>query len=251
MRIVIALSALLAMPVMVVAESGSSASTPAGGSESLGNQLLNDLAPIVPQKPATPSQAVQNGATNDGAAQLGNARFDELGEDVNQPSGPLSLVRVRRGMQRAESLLGQPAATGDAGAVDRAATVQEQVIDQLDRLISELSKQCRGGQRPPGNQGTGNDQQSQAKPGNSSNAVAKGNTAARDSSERLDASSPMPVTKADIEELAKQFWGHLPERTREQMMQSFSEEFLPKYERDIEEYYRRLSEEKNAGRTQQ
>ena len=48
---------------------------------------------------------------------------------------------------------------------------------------------------------------------------------------------------ADIDELAKQLWGHLPQRTREQVLQTFSEDFLPKYEREIEEYYRRLSEE--------
>ena len=41
----------------------------------------------------------------------------------------------------------------------------------------------------------------------------------------------------------KHLWGHLPEREREQMMQSFSDEFLPKYELEIEQYYQRLSEE--------
>jgi hypothetical protein len=30
------------------------------------------------------------------------------------------------------------------------------------------------------------------------------------------------------------------------MLQSFSEEFLPKYEREIEDYYRRLSEEQKS-----
>ena len=43
--------------------------------------------------------------------------------------------------------------------------------------------------------------------------------------------------------MVKALWGHLPERSREQMLQSFSDEFLPKYELEIEQYYRRLSEE--------
>ena len=43
--------------------------------------------------------------------------------------------------------------------------------------------------------------------------------------------------------MVKDLWGHLPERSREQMLQSFSDEFLPKYELEIEQYYRRLSEE--------
>ena len=41
----------------------------------------------------------------------------------------------------------------------------------------------------------------------------------------------------------KSLWGNLPVRSREQMLQSFSDEFLPKYEIEIEQYYRRLSEE--------
>jgi hypothetical protein len=38
----------------------------------------------------------------------------------------------------------------------------------------------------------------------------------------------------------------LPEREREQMLQSFSGEFLPKYELELEKYYRRMSEEREA-----
>jgi hypothetical protein len=33
------------------------------------------------------------------------------------------------------------------------------------------------------------------------------------------------------------------------MLQSFSDEFLPKYEVEIEQYYRRLSEEQSDGQT--
>ena len=43
----------------------------------------------------------------------------------------------------------------------------------------------------------------------------------------------------------KELWGHLPERSREQLLQSFSEEFLPKYEREIQQYYQRLSEDQD------
>ncbi len=46
-----------------------------------------------------------------------------------------------------------------------------------------------------------------------------------------------------LNEMVKALWGQLPERSREQMLQSFSDEFLPKYELEIEQYYRRLSEE--------
>jgi hypothetical protein len=213
--------------------------------------LIDDLAPIVRPKSATRKPKIQNGADTSDATQPAKPRFDDLHDDIGQPSGPLSLVRAGQGMQRAEFLLGQPAVMSNAGAVDRVTKVQKQVVDQLDQLIDELSKQCQGGQCPPGSQPPGDNQQSQAKPVNASNTAAKGNSAARDSTDRLNDGRPKPVAKADVDELAKQLWGHLPERTREQMMQSFSEEFLPKYEREIEEYYRRLGEEQSPDRVPQ
>jgi hypothetical protein len=53
---------------------------------------------------------------------------------------------------------------------------------------------------------------------------------------------------AEREELLKKLWGHLPLRSREQMLQSFSPEFLPMYELELEKYYRRLAEEQDAKR---
>ncbi len=47
-----------------------------------------------------------------------------------------------------------------------------------------------------------------------------------------------------MREVMKQLWGELPPHQREQMLQLPLEEFLPKYELLIEEYFRRLSEEK-------
>jgi hypothetical protein len=73
--------------------------------------------------------------------------------------------------------------------------------------------------------------------------MASGRSAARDSTDRLDRTTAKPVDKAAVDEMVKAVWGQLPERTRQQMLQSFSDEFLPKYETEIEQYYRRLSEE--------
>jgi hypothetical protein len=40
--------------------------------------------------------------------------------------------------------------------------------------------------------------------------------------------------------MLKDVWGHLPPHLRQQMEQSANEEFLPKYELEIAEYYRSL-----------
>jgi hypothetical protein len=48
--------------------------------------------------------------------------------------------------------------------------------------------------------------------------------------------------RAAIGVLVKDLWGNLPERQREELLQPLSEEFLPKYEAEIEEYFRVLAE---------
>jgi hypothetical protein len=217
----------------------------ANGIESLGNELLQDLAPNAPKQPAPQPNTAKRRQPQPPAPSF-QPHFNDLGEDVGQPSGSLSLARVRQGMQHAESLLGSDGS--NLPMLDEAGKTQQQVVDQLDQLIAELSKQCQNGQCPQSDQQQQEpkqSQRSQSKPGQpkSASAAAASKTAARDSADRLNQTSAKPVDKGDVEAMAKDLWGHLPERTRERMMQSFSEEFLPQYELEIEQYYRRLSED--------
>jgi hypothetical protein len=219
------------------------------GVESLGNELLEDLAPnsFNPSNPSPPDQENPSQiAPRDSASRV--PRFDDLGEDIGQPSGPLSLTRVRQGMQRAQSLLAANNAPNNLPTLKQADDVQQDVVSQLDKLIAELSKQCKScNSQSSSSTKPKPSHASQSKPGKSANAAASGQTAARDSTDRLNSSTARPADNGDIEAVVKDLWGHLPERTREQMMQSFSEEFLPKYELEIEQYYRRLSEENEPG----
>ena len=50
-----------------------------------------------------------------------------------------------------------------------------------------------------------------------------------------------------MKDLFRRIWGNLPDKLREEMQASLSEQFLPKYERLIEEYYKRLAEEQSGG----
>jgi hypothetical protein len=202
------------------------------GVESLGSELLDDLTPNAFDQHAVPPRDRENAP-----------RFDDLGEDIGQPSGSLSLARVRMSMQHAEALLAAKDAAANAPTFQQAGEAQQQVVAQLDKLIAELSKQCKNGQCNSSSQSPKPSQRSQKKPGKAGSAAGSGKSAARDSTDRLDSTTAKPVDKGDLEATVKDLWGHLPERSREQMMQSFSEEFLPKYELEIEQYYRRLSEE--------
>ena len=50
-----------------------------------------------------------------------------------------------------------------------------------------------------------------------------------------------------MKDLMRRIWGQLPDKVRDEMQAPMSEKFLPKYERLIEEYYKRLAEERPGG----
>jgi len=201
------------------------------GSESLGSKLLEGLAPTGAEK------------TDAELAPLQNPTSFKSGANPSAASSPLA--RVQLGMQNASLLLGQPATPLQSGSLTLADTAQRDVVSQLDKLIAELSKQCQcqGGNcnKPPDPS-----QSSKPKAGTKPTmAAGRGNAPARESSDRLDRESAKQPEKDNVSDVVKELWGHLPERSREQLLQSFSEEFLPKYEREIQQYYRRLSEDQS------
>ena len=209
---------------------------PTAGTESLGNKLLDDLAPISPPANNTDTQP---GATNPHPQPNTPAPRTSL---ATTPASPFA--RVQEGMQNAQTLLAQPGPTSHSGTVKLAGSVQQEVVSELDKLIAQLSKQCQsqcqGGQcdKPP-------DPNAKPKPGNKPGmAAGRGKAAARDSTDPLNRTTAQPVDKGDVNDVVKELWGHLPERSREQMLQSFSDDFLPKYELEIEQYYRKLGEDR-------
>jgi hypothetical protein len=104
----------------------------------------------------------------------------------------------------------------------------------------EQAKKQGGGSKKPGNgQGKGSDQ-----PGEGSGNPTAGPV--RDSTNRIEQGTKEATETADVKDLLRRMWGHLPDKVRDQMQASLSEQFLPKYERLIEEYYKRLAEERPA-----
>lgn len=200
----------------------------------MGVQLMDGL-PVGPDLPAAEPATTVPGPTQ----LVGESPLDDEGEDIGGPSGPLPLVRVRYGMRTAQALLKEPR------GVDRAGRVQDEVIAELDALIDELSKQCQScsGACQKSGEKSGTKRRSPAGGTAAKIKPGHGNAPARDSNDRLDRASAEPVDAADVQTLLKRLWGHLPERVREQMLQSYSDEFLPAYELEIEKYYRRLAEE--------
>jgi hypothetical protein len=185
------------------------------GLEDLGADLFDDGAPT----------------TNDGAAEHGLVQPE--GADLGAGQGGagskdwLKLVKDR--MRQAESVLAARNASGSASSA------QQEAVSELDAMIAKLQKQCEncGGQcnKPPGPP-----QNKPPKPGGK-----KGSKPGETSAVAATKPAP-PVDKAAVGNLVKDLWGRLPERQREELLQPLSEEFLPEYAADIEEYFRVLAE---------
>ncbi len=238
-------SSLIVAVVVLSAVSSFARANDSSPSESLGNKLLDDLKTTpLDQPPAAP--AAKNPTTQDANVP---SEINSLPPNTAQPvaSALVPLVRVQQGMQNAQTMLAQPGIDTHAGNVKLANSVQQEVVSELDKLIAELSKKCQccgGGQcnKPP--QPGDCDKPGQPKPGSKpGSATVRSQSPAHDSNDRLDRTNSQPVDKGDIVDAVKRLWGQLPERSRAQMLQSFSDEFLPKYEQEIEQYYRQLSAE--------
>lgn len=165
------------------------------------------------------------------------------GEDLGQPSQQTSpLVNISEQMQQASNLIAAQNTSGETRQVQNA------IVSELDKLIDELNKQCKkcnGGKKSkPGEQQT---QNSTPKPGSGKPAASQGTTASPTESQVSEGgggeAQPSPATDAEV---VKKLWGQLPERLRQQLMQSSADEFLPKYRDDLEAYFRRLSQERST-----
>jgi hypothetical protein len=239
-RPLVALVAALSMCAANTPPRASAAdATRAPGSESLGSELLDDLAPNLLGPPEdAPAKAP---ARPDFQKRILPGVADEwLGEDVGQSSPGRVLAWVERNMQTAANLLPH------AESMPRAGEVQRQIVADLDKLIDELAQQCRSGACNTGGESDSPSQRSQAAPKPGTPKPGQGQSPARDSTSRLGRGDPRGVDPGEREQLIKDLWGHLPARAREQMLQSYSDEFLPEYELEIEQYFRRLAEEPDA-----
>ncbi len=150
------------------------------------------------------------------------------------------MVEIARRMRETQQRL----ARQDSGVGTQ--QLERQIVDDLDRLIERAGKQSAGQSQPGASkpQPSSRTPTDPSKTGSSGGNKPGGKTAAtgtqRPPGENVTRKPDAAETRAAI----KRLWGTLPEREREQMMQSAVEEFTPKYELMIEDYFRRLSEEK-------
>ena len=149
------------------------------------------------------------------------------GTDIGQQN---PLVQIGGQMRQVERRL----AAGDVSHATQES--QRQILSELDELMMALAA---------------TQQQSQQQRKSSSSSPAKqqasktGKQAAEDSQGPLGRDSPTEEEIAARREAVAEIWGHLPERIRRQMQSAGAVEFLPKYRKLIEDYYKRLAEDRD------
>lgn len=208
--------------------------------QSLDDQLFEDLQDPVPaQETRSADDVAREQFKQELQRELGGPNAG--GEDVGQ-RGESLLSKTADAMRRVRDRL----AAKDTAAETR--QMQKSIVSSLDQLIERMQKQQQknsGGGKQPQQQGkpkAGQEQQqSQSKPGqgqaNSSNQSAK------QSSTRLGKAEAVQGEAMPRDKMMQESWGNLPASVRQQMQSASPEKFLPKYERLIEEYFLRLSEE--------
>jgi len=125
--------------------------------------------------------------------------------------------------------------------IGRASLAQAEALSGIDTMITKLTErqsQCQGGQCKAG-QGNKPGPSKPGRPKPSSSSQAGKSPADSSSTESgVDLSTDLAVAG----ELVKDLWGKLPERQRQKILQPLREDFLPKYAREIEAYFRALAD---------
>ena len=158
------------------------------------------------------------------------------------------IVSIGKNMSTLASRLSESSANADP----QREQLQQQIVNQLDALLEELEKESQGKPSSGNASGGGGSQQDtrtqigegtpqRKNPQNSGQGEPKEGDS-RQSSQRLGKSAPK-VNLAELLQVVKQVWGHLPEKERERLRQLSGDQVLPGHDLAIERYFRSLADE--------
>jgi len=157
---------------------------------------------------------------------------------VDEVQNPL--LGIARSMRLVEGLIDE----NESG--EKTQQIQAEIITDIDSLLKRAKKKCQScasqcqsvAQRKP----TQQPKKSKPKEGSTSSKPATMSNVKPGQGE-----GQMP-DMAEMMAVIKQVWGELPEKERQEMLQTSVEEFLPKYADMIERYFRRLAEDRKEPR---
>jgi hypothetical protein len=189
---------------------------------------LDDLPPLKPRKEDADSghNSVDDPTATPPLDQLGQ------GEDVELGKSSDPLTRIGEKMRTAERLINQKVTSMTTQRLQTEILADlEVLIEKQTQSQSSSSTANKGGQANQRKTGDGQ------KP-------AEGTEGAEDSTSRIGKAEVDMGEVQSREEFLEKLWGNLPERFLQQIRNAGDERFLPKYEKLIEDYYKRLAEDR-------
>jgi len=160
--------------------------------------------------------------------------LDDLnhGEDFGNPASRQLTQIVRRMKQAKQSL-----ADGETSA--KIQTIQRDVLARIDGLLDEA------GHRLSSDEESISKQTDRQNASHSSNGKQVSQETGKQESQLPQQTKLQDLSGLEI--MIEEIWGHLPEHLRRHMTDSLTDEqFLPKYEQLIEQYFKRLAEEQRV-----
>jgi hypothetical protein len=210
---------------------------------SLDQQLLRDLEDELMDDLKKPDAGDSQAKEEKPEDPLDRRLLEDLRDSPDEGrENPLELIGHK--MRRAQTLIHRQQTSEPTQQLQREIVADiDKLLDQARRQIKRSSssssrQQVAQRDRPSQPQGQSQDNQ----PGDQ-----QSNQPARDSQAGMQeaaAAKPQPLSQR---QLVQQLWGHLPQRERQQVINSTIEKFIPKYELLTEEYFKRLME-KSHGR---
>jgi hypothetical protein len=218
--------------------------------EDLNSELLEglDVGPSPAPAGKSPAPARSGPGREAQPSEPRPAPSESVGEDIGAPDVAADnenpLLRIEQKMRQVERLL------AEHDPSDPTQSLQRQIAEDLAALLEQMKQQQ---QQQNQSQNSSNSQQKQQQSqsqqqqrdqkkqsaSNPSNQPA--NKPAQDSEERQGKINEERIKPEDLRELFSRAWGHVPEQVRQQMESKASEQFLPKYQMLIEDYFKRLA----------
>lgn len=167
-------------------------------------------------------------------------------EPQPQPSGSGGGSSEDQQLERLSNLIRQAEARirqSDSGSETQ--RMQGEIVEELQRLIARIEQQQQQQQQSksskPGGQPKPQPNQPQQQPGRKQGSDGNNENArdSRDGTRSPDNRKPDP---AKLKEMLAKVWGTLPERERQDIMQTSFDDLPAKYQFVIEEYFKRLIE---------
>ncbi len=148
---------------------------------------------------------------------------DVPGEDLGAAQPKSTLASLARHMQSVEQRI------RGRDTSESTQQLQRDIAGQLAKMLEAAEK----------------NQESQANSAASSETTSQ-ETSGADKGDQGNSTSPNRNESDGISDAVNAVWGALPAQLRQQIQSPLQEDFLPRYERVIKEYYRRVAEQQQS-----